>query len=172
MGVEIERKFLLRSDAWRADVERSVPMAQGYLNGHAEVASGAQRASVRVRLEGEVAALNIKSREAGPSRQEFEYAIPVEEARALLALCVGGRIEKQRHLVRQGRHLWEIDAFAGDNAGLVVAEIELDAVDQAFERPDWLGAEVTHLTRYYNLALAAHPYAAWSAAERDPGATA
>ncbi len=167
MGVEIERKFLLRSDAWRAQIERTVPMAQGYLNGHAEVASGAQLTSVRVRLEGDVAALNIKSREAGPSRQEFEYAIPVEEARALLALCVGGRIEKLRHLVRHGAHLWEIDEFADDNAGLVVAEVELETVDQAFERPDWLGAEVTHLTRYYNLALAAHPYAAWTVAERD-----
>lgn len=166
MALEIERKFLLRHDGWRAAAHAVLPMAQGYLNDQAAMDRGEQRASVRVRVQGDGAWLNIKSRELGASRQEFEYAIPPEDAGALLALCVGGRIEKRRHLVRQGAHLWEIDEFLGDNAGLVVAEIELGAVDEAFARPDWLGREVTDLPRYYNLALAARPYARWREDER------
>jgi len=166
MAVEIERKFLLRHDGWRAAVERTVAMAQGYLNDAAALSSNAQRASVRVRIEDDAAFLNIKSREVGLRRQEFEYQLPLADARALLTLCVGGRIEKRRHLVRHGGHLWEIDEFDGDNAGLVVAEIELDDEHEPFERPDWLGDEVTHLSRYYNLALAARPYRDWPATER------
>ena len=166
MGIEIERKFLVTSDAWRGTAHRVVPMAQGYLNAATALDSGAQRASVRVRLQDDVAFLNIKSREVGLRRQEFEYPLPVDDARALLELCVGGRIEKRRHLVRHGAHLWEIDEFDGDNAGLVVAEIELADEHEAFERPDWLGDEVTHLQRYYNLALADRPYREWSGDER------
>ncbi len=166
MGIEIERKFLVTSDAWRDAAHRVVPMAQGYLNDLAVVQSGAQKASVRVRIEGDVAFVNIKSRELGASRQEFELPLPVDDAHALLALCVGGRVEKRRHLVHHGGHLWEVDEFLGDNAGLVVAEIELDAADAPFARPDWLGAEVTEHSRYYNLALAAHPFRDWSASER------
>ena len=162
MGIEIERKFLLAGDGWRAAAHKVVPMAQGYLNDLAMVDSGAMHASVRVRIEGEAAFLNIKSREAGPQRQEFDYPIPVADARALLALCVGGLVEKRRHQVGHAGHLWEIDEFLGENAGLVVAEIELDAVDAAFERPAWTGAEATHARRYYNLALAARPYSQWS----------
>ena len=162
MGIEIERKFLLVDDAWRAAAHKVVPMAQGYLNDLAMVDSGAMQTSVRVRIEGESAFLNIKSREAGPSRQEFEYEIPLADARALLALCVGGKIDKRRHYVQHAGHLWEIDEFHGDNAGLVVAEIELDHADEAFERPDWLGSEVTDDPRYYNLALASHPYTRWA----------
>lgn len=172
MGIEIERKFLVVSDAWRAAAHAVVPMAQGYINDQAAMStqlhgSGAQRASVRVRIAGEEAFLNLKSRELGRSRQEFDYPIPVEDARALLGLCVGGAIDKRRHLVRHGAHLWEIDEFLGDNAGLVVAEIELDAVDEVFERPEWLGREVTELPRYYNLALASRPFSAWSDSERS-----
>ena len=167
MGVEIERKFLLRDGRWRDAVERTVVMAQGYLNAATALDSGAQRASVRVRLQDDVAFLNIKSREVGLRRQEFEYPLPVDDARALLELCVGGRIEKRRHLVRHGAHLWEIDEFDGDNAGLVVAEIELADEHEAFERPDWLGDEVTDLQRYYNLALADRPYREWSGDERS-----
>lgn len=166
MGIEIERKFLLAGDGWRDAVERVVPMAQGYLNDLAMVDSGAMQASVRVRIEGDAAFLNIKSREAGPRRQEFDYAIPVADAQALLALCVGGLVEKRRHYVRHAGHLWEIDEFLGDNAGLLVAEIELECVEERFERPAWLGAEATHAQRYYNLALAARPYSHWSEAER------
>ena len=166
MGIEIERKFLVVDGAWRAAAHKVVPMAQGYLNDLAMVDSGVMQTSVRVRIEGEVAFLNIKSREAGPSRQEFEYEIPLADARALLALCVGGRIDKLRHYVQHAGHLWEIDEFHGDNAGLVVAEIELGSVDETFAKPDWLGAEATHAQRYYNLALASRPYSHWREDER------
>jgi adenylate cyclase len=166
VALEIERKFLVVDDRWRAQAHRVVPMAQGYLNDQAAMDSGAQRASVRVRLEGDEAHLNLKSRELGHTRQEFDYLIPVDDARALLALCVGGLVDKRRHLVEHGDHLWEIDEFLGDSAGLVVAEIELSSADEAFEKPDWLGAEVTDASRYYNLALASRPYSRWSEAER------
>jgi adenylate cyclase len=168
MAIEIERKFLVTSDAWRAAAHEVVPMAQGYLNDLAVMDSGAMRASVRVRIAGNEAFLNLKSREAGHTRQEFDYPIPVADARALLALCVGGLVDKRRHYVEYSGHLWEVDEFLGDNAGLVVAEIELRTADEAFVHPDWLGAEVTESTRYYNLALATLPYSQWSAAER-PG---
>ena len=167
MGIEIERKFLVTGDDWRAAAHRTVPMAQGYLNDLAMVDGGAMQASVRVRIEGEEARLNIKSREAGPSRQEFDYPIPVADARALLALCVGGIVDKRRHYVEHAGHLWEVDEFLGDNAGLVVAEIELDSVDEVFARPGWIGAEATHAKRYYNLALASRPYSRWSEDERQ-----
>jgi adenylate cyclase len=166
MGIEIERKFLPVGEDWRDAAHKVVPMAQGYLNDLAMVDSGAMQTSVRVRIEGDAAFLNIKSREAGPSRQEFDYEIPVTDARALLALCVGGKIDKRRHYVDHGGHLWEIDEFLGDNAGLVVAEIELGSVDESFAKPAWLGVEATHAQRYYNLALASRPYSQWSGHER------
>jgi len=162
VGIEIERKFLVTGDAWRAQVERSVRMAQGYLNDLGAVESGRQRASVRVRVAGEQAVLNLKSRELGTTRQEFDYEIPLADAEALLKLCTGGLVDKTRHYV--GR--FEVDEFLGDNAGLVVAEIELDAADEAFEKPGWLGREVTELQRYYNLALAERPYAHWTDEEQ------
>ena len=166
MGIEIERKFLVTGDGWRAAAHKVVPMAQGYLNDLAMVEGGAMNASVRVRIEGDEARLNIKSRELGASRQEFDYPIPVADARALLALAVGGLVDKRRHYVQFEGHLWEVDEFLGDNAGLVVAEIELSSVDEAFARPGWLGAEATHAQRYYNLALASRPYSQWSEDER------
>ncbi|MCJ0824390.1 CYTH domain-containing protein [Luteimonas sp. 50] len=170
MAIEIERKFLVTSDAWRAAARKVVPMAQGYLNDLATMDSGAMRASVRVRIAGEAAYLNLKSLQLGHTRQEFDYPIPVADARALLAMCVGGLVEKRRHHVEHGGHLWEVDEFLGDNAGLVVAEIELQAADEAFARPDWLGDEVTQSVRYYNLALATRPYAQWTAVERGTAA--
>jgi len=166
MGIEIERKFLVRGEAWRQAAERSQPMAQGYLNGLGPIQGGSQKASVRIRIEGEAAFLNIKSRQLGHTRQEFDYPVPVEDARQLLELCVGGRVEKVRHYVRHAGHLWEVDEFLGENAGLVVAEIELESADEAFVRPDWAGEEVTDQPRYYNLALAERPYSQWSPAER------
>ncbi|MEA5668866.1 CYTH domain-containing protein [Stenotrophomonas sp. MH1] len=161
MGIEIERKFLVTNDDWRAAAHAVIPMAQGYINDTAAMDSGAQKASVRVRIQGDAAYLNIKSRELGHTRQEFDYPIPVGDARDLLALCVGGLIDKRRHLVHHGGLLWEVDEFLGDNAGLVVAEVELQSADQAFDRPGWAGAEVTDELRYYNLALASHPYTRW-----------
>ena len=166
MGIEIERKFLVTDDGWRAAAHAVIPMAQGYINDMAAMDSGAQKASVRVRIQGDAAYLNIKSRELGHTRQEFDYPIPVDEARALLALCVGGLIDKRRHLVHHGGLLWEVDEFLGDNAGLVVAEVELQHAGQPVDKPDWAGTEVTDQSRYYNLALASHPYTQWSAGER------
>ena len=166
MALELERKFLVVDDAWRTQAKQVIPMAQGYLNDQASMDAGAQRVSVRVRLEGDEARLNMKSRELGHTRQEFDYLIPVADARALLALAVGGLIDKRRHLVEHRGHLWEVDEFLGDNAGLVVAEIELDAGDEWFERPSWLGMEVTEASRYYNLALASRPYSQWSETEK------
>lgn len=166
MGIEIEYKFLVKDDSWRNLAYKVVPMSQGYINDQAALDSGAQRASVRVRIAGEEAFLNLKSRDLGPTRQEFDYPIPLGDARALLALCVGGTIEKRRHYVNHAGHIWEIDEFLGDNTGLVVAEIELTAAGEDFEKPAWAGADVTELLRYYNLALAARPYSQWSETER------
>jgi len=166
MPIEIERKFLVAGDGWRSAAHKVVPMAQGYLNDLATVDGGAMNTSVRVRIEGDQARLNIKSREPGASRQEFDYPIPVADARALLALSVGGLIDKRRHYVEFEGHLWEVDEFLGENAGLVVAEIELSGIDEAFARPAWLGPEATHAQRYYNLALASRPYSRWSDHER------
>ena len=166
MGIEIERKFLVTGDGWRAEAHEVVPMAQGYLNDLGAMDRGEQKASVRVRLQGDGAFLNLKSREPGHTRQEFDYPIPVADARALLALCVGGVIDKRRHLVRHEGHLWEVDEFLGDNAGLVVAEIELGSAGEAFAMPAWAGREVTDEARYYNLALASRPYSDWNAEER------
>jgi len=167
MAIEIERKFLVTGDDWRITVREVVPMAQGYLNDLVTIDSGAMRTSVRVRIAGDAAFLNLKSRELGHTRQEFDYPIPVADASALLELCVGGVIDKRRHYVEHAGHLWEVDEFRGDNAGLVVAEIELQSADENFVRPDWLGAEATDAPRYYNLALATRPYSQWSEAERD-----
>lgn len=159
MAIEIERKFLLADDAWRGEVERSTRMAQGYLGG--------ERASVRVRIAGDEAHLNIKARRRGAARAEFEYAIPVDDAAEILdQLSLPGRVEKTRHHVRYAGMLWEIDEFHGENDGLIVAEVELDAADQAFEHPPWLGAEVTDKLRYYNAHLLNHPFASWSDEER------
>jgi adenylate cyclase len=161
MPREIERKFLPKSDAWRSLAHRRQRMSQGYI-------AGSARASVRVRVAGEDAWLNIKSGGLVASRLEYEYAIPVAEARELLTLSVGPLIDKTRHFVTHGGFEWEVDEFHGDNAGLVVAELELDREEQEFPRPPWLGVEVTHLPRYYNVCLVSHPYSAWTAAERNP----
>jgi adenylate cyclase len=161
MPREIERKFLLKTDAWRAQVRSSQKMSQGYL------ARGG-RTSVRVRVAGEQAWLNIKVGGLVASRQEYEYALPLDHARELLAAADGPLIEKTRHLVEHGGMTWEIDEFHGDNAGLVVAELELEREDQTFTRPPWVGAEVTELRRYYNVCLVTHPYRSWTDAERNP----
>lgn len=155
MGQEIERKFLLRSAAWRDEVERSERIAQGYL-------ARDDRRAVRVRLQGEQAHLNIKYSIDGIHRLEYEYPIPLADARELLErVALRPLIDKTRHLLRRGGHLWEIDEFHAENAGLVVAEIELGSADEEFERPDWLGTEVSEDARYYNSNLSLHPYTRW-----------
>ena len=161
MPREIERKFLPVSDAWRGAAVRRERMSQGYI-------AGSDRASVRVRITGANAALNVKSGGIAASRQEYEYTIPLDDARELLALSVGPLIDKTRHFVRYGEFEWEVDEFRGDNAGLVVAELELDFEGQDFPLPDWIGTEVTHLARYYNVNLVRHPYREWSEKERTP----
>ena len=160
MPREIERKFLLLDDGWRASAVKRQRMTQGYL------ASG-PRVSVRVRVAGSEAALNIKSGGLVASRLEYEYAIPVDEARELLELCATPLIDKTRHFVPHGDFEWEVDEFHGDNDGLFVAELELEDENQEFPRPTWLGTEVTHLERYYNSRLARHPYREWDESERN-----
>lgn len=155
MALEIERKFLLASDAWRAMARSRQLMRQGYL-------TGGSRCSVRARIAGDQAWLNIKAKRSGMTRVEFEYPIPVDDADEILSdLCEGPLVEKYRHEVRVGDHVWEIDEFVGDNAGLIVAEIELGSEQEHFERPSWLGAEVTDDQRYYNFNLVKQPYREW-----------
>ena len=160
MPLEIERKFLLANDTWRSQVTRFEHLRQGYL-------TTTQACSVRVRIAGDSAFLNIKSATLGIARSEFEYPVPVTEAREMLNLfCRGQSLDKVRHYVPLGHHTWEIDVFEGRNLGLIVAEIELSAVDEAFARPSWLGREVSHDARYYNSCLIAAPYQSWPEAPR------
>lgn len=167
MPIEIERKFLLRDDSWRAQAEHSEHLAQGYLVGAAALSAGHARASVRVRRSGGEAWLNIKAARLGIERAEYDYAVPPDDADAMLAALCDGVLSKRRHHVTVEGTLFEIDEFLGDNAGLVVAEVELPRADAPFPRPPWLGREVSRLARYYNVNLIAHPYACWTQAERD-----
>ena len=154
MGVEIERKFLVAGEGWRAQGE-PVLLRQGYLSSHAE-------RTVRVRIEGERGVLTIKSKNVGAARGEWEYEIPVAEAAELLdGLCERPLIEKYRRRIPYGGFVWEVDEFLGENAGLVVAEIELPAEDTVFAKPDWAGEEVTHDLRYLNSRLIKQPYSTW-----------
>lgn len=154
MAVEIERKFLLANEDWRAQVSEQQYLAQGYLGG--------TRSSVRVRIGGEQAWLNIKSMALGTTRLEFEYAIPLDDAKVMLKeLAEGPVVSKTRHHVDIGAHRFEIDEFDGDNAGLIVAEVELTDATETFPRPSWLGIEVTEDSRYYNVNLARKPFRTW-----------
>lgn len=154
MGVEIERKFLVR-EGW-------LPPAPGraYLQGY--LASGAGGATVRVRVAGEEAFITVKGPSERGARLEFEYPIPAADAREMLsALATGVVIEKTRHLVGHEGHTWEVDVFSGANGGLVVAEVELDSIDEEVALPGWVGEEVTMDRRYANSYLSAHPYREW-----------
>ena len=154
MGVEIERKFLLQGDAWRA-LGQPVLLRQGYL-------SSAPERVVRVRVEGGQAVLTIKGRSEGATRGEWEYPIPLADAEHFLErLCEQPIIEKYRRRIEFDGMTWEIDEFLGANAGLLVAEIELTSEEQAFPRPDWIAAEVTHDARYYNANLIRQPFSSW-----------
>ena len=160
MAIEIERKFLVLNDSWRAAADAGVQLKQGYLS--RVTGADAVRSSVRVRTEGIRAFLNIKSAALGIRRQEYEYALPLADAEEMLeTLCISAVVEKTRYHVRVDAHVWEIDVFAGANAGLIVAEIELNDEDESFARPDWLGAEVSADPRYYNVCLAERPYCSW-----------
>lgn len=154
MGLEIERKFLVRDEEWRS-LGQGVLLRQGYL-------SSAPERVVRVRVEGDSAMLTIKGKSRGATRSEWEYPIPLEDARAFLdGLCERPIIEKKRYRIPHAGMVWEVDEFFGENAGLVVAEIELESEDQAFSKPEWVGEEVTHDARYFNANLLKHPYSTW-----------
>ncbi len=155
-NVEVERKFLVRKDLWPGS-PRSTLFRQGYL-------SRERGRTVRARRAGDRGFLTIKGEGTGDQgivRAEFEYEIPAEDADALLAMCIQPILEKRRYLVDHEGHTWEVDEFMGDNAGLLVAEIELDRPDEAFARPPWVGEEVTHDPRYLNSNLVVHPFSRW-----------
>jgi len=155
MGTEIERKFLLKSDVWRNEVKESMRLVQGYL-------LRGDQSAVRVRIKDDVAELNIKHTQDGINRLEYEYEIPVADAREILdEVAQKPLIDKTRHHVVHDGHLWEIDEFYGENAGLIVAEIELARADEPFAKPAWLGQEVSLDQRYYNSNLSKLPYTQW-----------
>lgn len=155
MPIEIERKFLLNNQDWRKAVSCSTRIRQGYMG---EV----DKASVRIRVQGEKANINIKSASLSMTRMEYEYEIPLSEAEEMLnQLCNQPQVDKTRFIVEQAPHKWEIDEFYGDNKGLLVAEIELSDESESFEKPAWLGEEVTEDPRYYNVNLIKHPYKNW-----------
>lgn len=151
MPIEIERKFLVSGIP---PLGNGVTMVQGYLCHDRD-------RTVRVRVEGERAVLTIKGATVGISRAEFEYEIPLKDAEELLKLAVSPVVKKTRYYHQLGKHVWEIDVFEGENQGLIVAEIELTAEQEEFEKPEWIGQEVSHDGRYSNSALAQLPYSQW-----------
>ena len=153
MNIEIERKFLLKNDNWREGAV-GVHYKQAYLNEKGDN-------TVRVRIEGEKAKLTIKGKSSNISRLEFEYDIPMEDAEALFTLAKTPIVEKYRYKIMYAGNCWEVDEFLGLNRGLVVAEIELESETESFEKPDWIGMEVSGDKRYTNANLARKPYCEW-----------
>jgi len=155
--IEIERKFLVTSNQFINEAFQQNRIVQGYLN------SDAKR-TVRIRIKGEKGFLTIKGigNESGVSRFEWEKEIPVNDADQLLRLCEGGVIDKIRYEVKKGNHVFEVDVFSGENDGLIIAEIELNSESETFEKPDWLGIEVTQDERYYNAYLSNNPFKNWN----------
>ncbi len=155
MGQEIERKFLVTNDGWRTD-DPGQPLRQGYIPTQ-------DARTVRVRVAGQQGYLTIKGPSVGMVRSEFEYPIPLGDAETmLLTLCQPPLIEKQRYRIPLDDVVWEVDEFFGANAGLIIAEVELQAPDQPISLPDWIGEEVTYDLRYSNSNLACHPFTEWS----------
>jgi len=160
VGIEIERKFLLKNNNWKQNVSSSAQIRQGYLVG---ANTNLAKSSVRIRIEADKANINIKNMTLDITRQEYEYEIPVVDAEKLLYdLCEKPQISKIRYIVMHKNHKWEIDVFEGDNQGLVVAEIELLAEDESFAIPEWIGLEVSDQVKYYNVNLIEYPYSSWS----------
>ncbi len=156
MALEIERKFRVSSDAWKRHVVRTRHLRQAYLTKN-------DRLSTRVRIDDDAAAtLTIKTTRSGLARNEYEFPIPVADARELMDHREGAIISKVRHIVRHGGLNWEVDVFEGENSGLVIAEIELDRTDRVIELPSWIGEEVTDDRRFYNADLAKRPFSAWA----------
>ena len=154
MPIEIERKFLIANNSWQNAGPQGLRMSQGYL-------CRASGRTVRVRLAGEKAWLTIKGAAEGISRSEFEYEIPAEDAKELLALCESTVIDKTRYRIPLGEHVWEVDVFHGDNDGLIVAEVELTNESEIPEMPDWIGEEVSDDRRYANSNLSKTPFSEW-----------
>jgi adenylate cyclase len=150
MGIEIERKFLVKGDDWR-DLATGTLYRQGYL------ARNVNR-TVRVRIAGDRGFLTIKGKTEGIARSEFEYPIPVEDATQLLELCDRPLIEKYRHKIPIGNLIWEVDEFLGENQGLILAEVELQDAEQAIDLPEWIGEDVSGDPRYYNARLVEKPW--------------
>ncbi len=156
MATEIERKFLVLNEDWQAHVNTELHIVQGYLATN-------EFSSTRIRIQNDKANINIKSATLGITRTEFEYAIPVDDAQLMIDnLCIKPVIEKTRYIVKHMQHSWEIDVFSSDNKGLIVAEIELSSPDETFEKPSWLGEEVSNDARYYNVCLVKNPYKTWN----------
>jgi adenylate cyclase len=163
MGFEIERKFLVVNDAWRAGATGHMRLRQAYLTSDG-------KASIRVRIKDNGdATLTIKSRGADLRRLELEYSVPTLEAEAMIPLRRGAIIEKVRHKVPFGGLSWEVDVFAGENEGLVIAEVELSHEHQRIELPSWIGAEVTGQAQYYNGSLTQRPFSSWAMARVQVG---
>ncbi|MGO4817334.1 CYTH domain-containing protein [Flavobacterium sp. W22_SRS_FP1] len=154
--IEIERKFLVKNHSFKTTAFSQNRIAQGYLSSVAE-------RTVRVRIKGDKGYLTIKgiTNKTGMSRFEWEKEIPIDEAKSLLLLCEKGTIDKTRYEVKVGQHIYEVDEFYGDNEGLIIAEIELQSEGEDYEKPSWLGQEVTNDKRYYNSTLSASPYTSW-----------
>ena len=153
MALEIEKKFLLNNSDWRK--EQGVMYRQGYLN-------SVKERTVRVRIIGDKGYLTVKGISRGAVRAEYEYEIPGVEAEAMLDyLCEKPLIEKMRYKIAYKGFVWEVDEFCGENQGLIVAEVELESEDQKFEKPEWIGEEVTGDPRYFNANLVHHPYCRW-----------
>lgn len=153
MAKEIERRFLLKNEGWRGLAEGEW-LKQGYLSVERE-------RTVRVRIKGDQAWLTLKANISNVSRHEFEYAIPLADAETIMSAMCPMLVEKRRHRIALGGHVWEVDEFSGQNAGLVLAEIELSDEAEAYDRPDWLGEEVTEDPRYTNAHLSRHPWPTW-----------
>lgn len=155
MGIEIERKFLLANDTWRHAIGEGVAIAQGYLNQD-------PKRTVRVRIKGAQGFITVKGLNQGASRAEYEYPIPVCDAREMLAICDGHIIDKIRYCVVHEGFTWEIDEFLGENLRLIVAEVELESENQHCPTPTWVGKEVTSEPCYYNSNLSHQPYSTWA----------
>lgn len=154
--IEVERKFLVNSDAFKSEAYKKTRITQGFLNTD-------KNRTVRVRVKGNLGFITVKgkSSENGLSRFEWEKEIPIKEAESLLMLCEPTIIDKNRYEINVGQHVFEVDEFFGDNLGLIVAEVELKTEKEVFEKPEWLGEEVTGDIKYYNSLLSKHPYCTW-----------
>ena len=156
MGIEIERKYRIHTLEWQNLSQKSIPIRQGYL-------SSSPEKTIRIRCSGQQAWLTLKNKAQNGFRKEFEYAIPIQDALEMLEEWASDKlIHKTRHHVPYGDHLWEIDVFHGQNEGLILAEIELSSIDESFQKPHWLGEDVTEDHRYSNSNLSQTPFQQWS----------